>query len=149
MLCGAGLRGVKRGAAGDTVDPPPSAQSSHGDSLTAPEITGPPNLLSRRPPRGRRGWWPALGPGHRGHGGSRAVTLIPAPQTSVTGASRGLLGPGAPHPNSRGVSAETSRSSPTTPTMTPGLAPRAAMTQWLLTAWLASRGRLFVLRKLL
>lgn len=124
MLCGAGLRGVKRGAEGDTVDPPPSAQSSHGDSLTPPKITGPPSPSSRGPPRGRRGWWPALGPGRRGGGGSQGVTLIPAPQASVTGTSRASLGSGAPHPKSGRVSAVISRSSPTTPTAIPVLTRR-------------------------
>ena len=44
------------------------------------------------------------------------MTLTPAPEASVTGATGASLGPGAPHPNSRRVSAVISRSSPTAPT---------------------------------
>ena len=117
MLCvGLGCRGVKRGTAGDTAWNPRSELSSLGDSLAPPEITGPPSPSSGGPPQGHRGWWPALGWGRRGRGGSRAMTLTPAPEASVTGATGASLGPGTPHPNSRRVSAVISRSSSTAPT---------------------------------
>lgn len=80
-----GLWGVKRGATGDRVETP--GQNS------PPTGTVSPRPRSRGPQAHRQGAFPrplglvaALGPGRRGRGGSRVMTLTPAPEARVTGA---------------------------------------------------------------
>lgn len=57
------------------------------------------------------------------------MTLTPAPEARVTGATGASLGPGAPHPNSRRVSVVTSRPSPAAPAAMPVLTRRRRL--WL------------------